>query len=115
MKLINMTPHKVTIRKKDGSEVSIEPSGKVFRLEERDEVIGEIDGIEVVKREFTLSELPSEFDDDDAVILVSLPALLALRAAQIKTKATILAPDTGSGAIRDAEGRIVGTKRLIAM
>lgn len=113
MKYVNMTPHSILVRKKDGSEFRIEPSGKVFRLEEVDEVVGSVDGVEVVERKFSVSSIPEEFNDPEAVVIVSLPALMALKTVGLKHEALIVAPDTGSGAIRDGEGRIIGTTRFI--
>ncbi|MCS7187606.1 MAG: hypothetical protein RMK89_11735 [Armatimonadota bacterium] len=116
MNFINMTPHPVVIRKKDGSEITIEPSGQVFRLDEEDERLHDIDGIELVYRKFKLPDsIPPEFSDPQVVVIVSLPALMALKATGVSFDALIVAPDTGSGAIRDSQGRIVGTTRLITM
>jgi hypothetical protein len=120
-KFVNLTPHKITIYASDGSMIEVEPSGKVFRLEEKDKVVAKIGNVEVVAREFTIpTEVKQFFDNPEAVYIISLPALMALRTIEkqhpeLMNTTWIVAPDTGSGAIRDAEGRIVGTKRLIIL
>jgi hypothetical protein len=123
MKILNLTTHPITIRKKNGSEVVIEPSGFVWRLDEEDVEITErldfdTEGIEVVARRFSvdISIMPQEVWSAD-IVIVSLPMLLWLKAAlsPMPTKPLICAPDTGSGAIRDEHGRIVGTTRLITI
>jgi len=123
MKILNLTPHPIVIRRKDGSEITIEPSGLVWRLKEEDVEITErlgfdTEGIEVVARRFSvdMSTMPQEIWSAD-IVIVSLPMLLSLKAAlrSMPTKPLFCAPDTGSGAIRDEQGRIVGTTRLITI
>jgi hypothetical protein len=123
MKILNLTPHPITIRRKDGSEVTIEPSGIVWRLKEEDVEITErlgfdTEGIEVVARRFSvdMSTMPQEVWASD-IVIVSLPMLLSLKAtlSPMPTKPLVCAPDTGSGAIRDEQGRIIGTTRLITI
>ena len=127
MKFINMTPHEVVVRKPDGEEVKISPSGRTLRLREVDQVLEDangnpitVDGIPVVHRVLLPpEELPEEFNDPDAVVIVSLPALMGLvalrEAGSIRPLCWIVAPDTGTGAIRDERGQIVGTTRFITM
>jgi hypothetical protein len=118
-KFVNLTPHKIVLYCKDGSTIEIEPSGKVFRLEERDRVIANVEGIDIVAREFVIpTEVKSYFDDPRAVYIVSLPALMALATLEkahpeLMDISWIVAPDTGSGAVRDEQGRIIGTRRFI--
>lgn len=117
MKVFNMTPHPVTVRLDDETEITYEPCGKVFRLVETDEPYGrDVDGVPVVKRSFAVSiaEFP-ELDDPDAVVIVSLPAALMLKSAQLNLRALIVASDTGSGAIRDEKGQIVAVRRFIVL
>jgi hypothetical protein len=123
MKILNLTPHPITIRKKDGSEITIEPSGIVWRLKEEDvditRAVGlDTGGIGIVARRFSvdMATMPQEIWSAD-IVIVSLPMLLSLKAAlsPMPTKPLFCAPDTGSGAIRDEQGRIVGTTRLITI
>jgi hypothetical protein len=123
MKILNLTPHPITIRRKDGSEITIELSGIVWRLKEEDvditRAVGlDTEGIEIVARRFSvdMSTMPQEIWSAD-IVIVSLPMLLMLKEAfsPMPTKPFFCAPDTGSGAIRDEQGRIVGTTRLITI
>jgi len=120
-KFVNLTPHKITIFRSDGSTIEVEPSGKVFRLEESDTLIAKVDGVEIVARKFTIpTEVKQFFDDTNAVYIVSLPVLMALKTIEkqhpeLMDISWIVAPDTGSGAVRDEQGRIIGTKRLIIL
>ncbi len=115
VKFVNLTPHPITVRRLDGSEFTIPPTGKPFRLVEEDRDAGfELDGVPVVERRFVFpTEIPPEFEDEECVVIVSLPALQGLKQMGLRFPATVVAPDTGSGAIRDAEGKIVGTTRFI--
>jgi hypothetical protein len=119
MKFVNLTPHTITIFPKEGEPITVPPSGKVFRLEEYDEFYGELDGIELVVRTLSLPKNWQEFfkdADEETLYLVSLPVVMMLRQmpiANLLHYARIAAPDTGSGAVRDEQGRIIGTKRLI--
>jgi hypothetical protein len=123
MKILNLTPHQVNIHKKDGSIITIEPSGVVWRLREEDtEITNELgidtEGIEIVARRFSLdtTEVPEEVWSAD-IVIVSLPLLLALKASlgSLPERPLICAPDTGSGAIRDEKGQVKGARRLITI
>jgi len=120
-KFVNLTPHEVRIFCDSGEEVVVPPSGKIFRLDEEDEVIGKVNGIEIVRRTFKVPMNVKEmFDDPEAIYIVSLPALMALKTVrkehpELMDIVTICAPDTGAGAVRDEQGRIVGTRRLITI
>lgn len=114
MKVFNMTPHPVTVRVGE-EEITYEPCGKVFRLVEIDEPYGrDVDGVPVIRRSFAVSitDFP-ELDDPDAVVIVSLPALMGLKGVHVR--ALVVAPDTGSGAIRDEKGQIVAVTRFIVL
>jgi hypothetical protein len=88
-----------------------DPTGPL-RMEEINEEgdpvrIGDVE-VPVTLRVFRVPELPREGGD----IIVSLP--LAQAWAQIYgAPSGVYAPDTGSGAVRDLAGNVVGTKRLI--
>ena len=117
-KFVNLTPHPITIFRTDGSTVNVEPSGKVFRLREKDVIVTEIDGVSVVHRQFYIAPEDLEvFSDPSAVYIVSLPALIALSTIKDPnlSKFTIVAPDTGRGGVRDEKGNIVGTKNFIVL
>ncbi len=116
-RIVNLTPHPINIAVKDGRTIEIPPSGKSLRLLEVDEptdpvLIGN-DEVEVVKRSFSLPENFPELDDPDVIAIVSLPVLMALRNRPIAAR--IVAPDTGSGAVRDEKGNIIAVKRFVTL
>jgi hypothetical protein len=50
VEFVNLTPHKITVWGEDGGiKAVIPPSGEIARVEVKQEVIGEINGIPVVK------------------------------------------------------------------
>ncbi|HDO19364.1 MAG TPA: hypothetical protein ENG74_01420 [Thermoplasmatales archaeon] len=108
VKLVNLTPHEVTVIKEDGEEVSIPPSGEVARVYPRQEIIGEINDIPVVQTVFEdIEGLPDP--EECTVYIVSTLVLQALQGE----RDDVVAPDTGpESAVRDKEGRIVAVKRF---
>jgi len=110
--LINLTPHKITIRTADG-ESQIPPSGMIVRLPSRTELLHnlEIQGglrVPVVQQRYTVPELPPV---QEGVFYIA-SSLVAQQAAAIGRR-DVLAPDTGpESAIRDANGNIVAVSRL---
>lgn len=56
--LINCTPHKICFQKEDGSVFCIEPSENPFRLETKQEEVGEIEGIKLFKTKLKRAKLP---------------------------------------------------------
>ncbi len=135
MKVINHTPHSLVIfppsapdrvrvvegrflDPQTGEEILpllvLPPSGEVWRLEEVDEegdpLLIQGKEIAVALRLLRVPEPPPE--DPDTIHVVSLPLAMAWARAFVSPR-DIYAPDTGSGAVRDEQGRIVGTRRLI--
>jgi len=111
MKIINLTPHAVTIYR-DGQPVrTIEPSGTVARVTSISEHIGEVDGIPVYQHGFgAVENMPEPVSD--TIYLVSMVVGQALAGSG---RTDIYGPDTSpAGAVRDAEGRIIGTRGLVA-
>jgi len=105
-KLVNLTPHEVTIYDENGNvKLRIPPSGQVARVKSRQVKIGEINGIPVFKTEFyDIEGLPDP--QPDTVYIVSLLVLQACR-----DRKDLVAPDTSpQGAVRDSEGKIIGTR-----
>lgn len=118
MKLINLTPHPITIISGE-EQVTINPSGVVARLREDVKEIGtlEVEGhqVPIVRKILGAVEglPPVEKIEEDTRFLVSSIVLSALRGTEYER--CCLAPDTGpSSAVRDSQGRIVGVRRLIA-
>jgi len=112
MKLVNLTPHTITVRRDDGSELTIKPSGQVARVTTRDQYAGELAHFRVplYKREFgNVEDLP-----DPADLTVYIVSSLVLEAVKQTTgRSDVVAPDTGPTAIRDDAGRIVAVTRFI--
>jgi hypothetical protein len=113
----NATPHEVKI-KVESQEVVIPSSGQALRLPEVDRTVGTvvIEGVEVplVARSWSLPELPET--SEKTVMVVSLPFLMSLNAIpeeKLPSDVLFVAPDTGKGAIRNANGQIEATKQLI--
>lgn len=103
--MINLTPHAITIRTKDG-DVTFEPSGTVARVETRETTVGERFGVQVVRREFgDIFGLP----ENGEPCIVSSMVLAALPAGT----PNVYAPDTGATAIRNDAGHIVAVTRLV--
>ena len=100
---INLTPHPIRIYTKEGV-LTIPPVGEVFRLDMQEVSTQEVDGIPIVTARYELPErLPSCFYNPDAIVIVSLPALMALATTGIlwQLPATVVAPDTSlRGAVR---------------
>ena len=108
VRLVNLTPHPVRLFKPDGEWIEVPPSGKVARVVEEKEKVGEVDGIPVYLVEYKeVRDLPEP--QKDTVYLVSQLVLQCLSG-----RPDVLAPDTSpTGAIRDNKGQIIGVKALI--
>lgn len=114
-KLINYTPHDITVYADDKQTVvqtipsERDADGKpVFiRVNQEYTKSGEVNGIPVVKSSFgSVSGLPES--QPDTILLVSLMVAQAL-----PYRKDLLVPDTNVGAVRDESGRIIGTTRLM--
>jgi len=112
-KILNLTPHAVVIQDVDGRRVYIPPSGQVARVESEERMVGTapLDGVTVpvyARHLKTITGLP----DSDEPCIVSSLVLEAVRTQQ-PWRRNVYAPDTGSTAIRDTEGRLVAVRNLI--
>jgi len=107
-KLINLTPHPVTIRR-EGVAVTIPPSGEVARVEETRVPIGtlEVEGLEVPlnRRAFGKPTGLPEPEEGVYLIVASLVAQACLPSFRMPGRSDLLSPDL---LVRDEEGRIVG-------
>jgi len=107
-RFINLTPHDIKIVGANGVETVVPASGAIARVSTQERVVGSVDGIPLVKREFGEVEgLPAPADN--TIYIVSSLVLSA-----IKGRGDVVAPDTGPTAIRDEQGRIQAVTRLIA-
>jgi len=106
--MINLTPHAITIRTPDGTDITIPPSGIVARVSTTDKVVGTcpVTGAPIVRRVFgDVTGLPA----DGTPCIVS-----ALVLSAVPGRAGVYAPDTGPTAIRNDAGQIVAVTRLVA-
>lgn len=106
--LKNATPHEIMLVDADGAVVrKIEASGIVARCTANQTVVGKIEGILVVKTEFSdVTGLPEP--DGETIFIVSSLAAQAL-AGQ---REDVVSPDTGPTALRSPDGKIVGVRRF---
>ena len=110
-RFVNLTPHDVIIYELEGeNEIARIPrSGKVARVSTREEYIGEILGIPIVRIAYGEVENLPEPDGETCYIVSML-------VKQASDREDLLAPNTSPGkygAVRDEQGRIVGVKSLI--
>lgn len=107
VKMMNLTPHAITLHYRDGSILTIEPSGTVARCSEVRETVPSF-GMDLARVTYSAIEGLPEYETPFAEYLVSGMVL-----AQCAGRKDVYAPDTGAGAVRDANGRIVGTTALL--
>lgn len=129
--LINLTPHDIVVRREDGTDVTVPPSGTVARVVGATRQVRSFGGVPVKVDEpgrveglpapqaplwDGYSEPPPGYDPTPApgpVYLVSGMVLSALREAK-STRDDVFAPGTGpaDGAIRNERGHIVAATCL---
>jgi hypothetical protein len=112
MKIVNLTPHTLVIRRSasnlaepDPTDLVISSSGSA-RVGTRSEPLGDIDGVPVVRTTYTaVNGLPEP--EEGTVYAVSLLVLQALPA-----RTDLVGPATGpnDGAIRSTDGRIYAVR-----
>jgi len=105
MKLVNLTPHPLTLQGEDG-QVTVPPSGKVARAFQGNKVddlipIYSVPIVDLAVRKVV--DLPDP--EDGTVYIVSRPVALALAG----TRADVVVPDDF---VRDDQGRIIAARRL---
>lgn len=106
--IINLTPHTVNIYGKDGEKIvkSIESTG-VARANQTTEVVGVLDGIELVSMRFgRLENLPDYHEN--TYYIVSVITANAAKVAGRRTDDLLITADP----VRDADNRIIGCKRF---
>ncbi|GIQ63596.1 hypothetical protein PACILC2_21640 [Paenibacillus cisolokensis] len=110
MKIVNLTPHDVKVYDADAkSVIRVYPaSGKIARVKSQAVVVGEANGIEVVRTKFDeIVDLPGPQPGTKYIV-----SLLVLQAAA-GTRDDLIGPDTGfASVVRDAEGNILGVRRF---
>jgi len=114
MRLINLTPHALTIYGPNGMQ-EIPASGSLARVRSTSEVIGEVAGVPVIRPTFAeVDGLPDP--EPGTYYLVSSVVLTALRSHGIH-RSDVIAPATGpnDGCIRNAQGHVQGVTRFAGM
>jgi len=109
VKMKNLTPHEVVVYDDKGDvKLRVKPSGTIARVTTKQEVVGYLNGVPVVKTEFVeVQGLPKP--EDNTVYIVS--SLVAQAVA--RERGDVVAPDTSPrSAVRDEQGRIIGVRRF---
>ncbi len=106
-KIINLTPHTVTIISEDGTIKAQFPSEGIARASQTAEHVGELDGIELVSMKFGATEdLPAPVEG--VYYIVSVITANAAKAEGRTTDDLVITADP----VRDDSGRIIGCKRF---
>jgi len=111
----NLTPHPIVLEPLEGRRITIPPSGMVARVSVDDVFVDALtlDDVTVpvyARRYGKVVGLPT----DDEPCIVSSLVLEAVRTQQ-PWRRNVYAPDTGSTAIRDTDGRLVAVRNLITV
>jgi len=106
----NLTPHAINIILDDGAVIHTFPSEGIARAAQTSEVAGELNGIELVRTSFGAPMgLPEP--QQDTYYIVSLATANAAREHGRRCDDLLLTSDP----VRDAEGRIIGCRRLAVL
>ena len=106
-KIINLTPHTVNLCNEDGVVIKSYESQGIARAKQEAEVVGNLEGIDLVTMKFGEPEdLPEP--SDGIYYIVSIITANAAKATGRRVDDLLITSD----AFRDAEGRIVGCKRF---
>jgi len=105
MRLVNLTPHYVTLYRADGTVDPIPPSGSVARVTQETTRVGTVAGVPVVTtRRGPVTGLPDFEADDGAGYIVSALVRLAL-----PERIDIFSP---ADLVRNAAGAVIGCRSL---
>lgn len=105
MNVINMTPHAIVVEDASGVRTTFQPSGSVPRLATSQEVVGRLFGVEVRRTVYgEIEGLPAP--QEGVVYLVS-----GMVAAQAR-RGDVVAPDTGPTAVRE-NGQVIAVKGFV--
>lgn len=109
LKLVNLTPHDVVVHLENG-EKKVYPSVGSARVTTTSEVVGQVDGIDIVTQSYgDIEGLPKP--KEGVLYIVSLVVRMA---AQQQGRDDVISPDTSpQGAIRDDAGRIIAVRRFV--
>lgn len=105
MKIINCTPHPITVHNSDGTTLNLNPSGIIPRVQVNRTFLQKAGGADVYRPDFgQLTGLPDR--KTDTFFVVS-----SLLAASAPDRDDLLTP---GNPIRDDQGRVIGCKGLNA-
>lgn len=106
-KIINLTPHTINICAEDGSIIRSYESKGIARAKQTAEVVGNLDGVELVSMKFGATEdLPAP--EDGTYYIVSVITANAAKAEGRTTSDLVITADP----VRDAANRIIGCRRF---
>jgi len=111
MKIINLTPHAITIKNSDVN-ITVQPSGILARVNTSTESRPSIAGIPVTARVLGTVDFGGIAIEDDQIFLVSSMVLDAIPDDHGMAK-LCFAPDTGNSAERNDKGHIVSVCQLV--
>ena len=105
MKVVNLTPHGVTVFDDDGVVIKTYPSEGVARARQTNVIVGCLEGAPVVKTEFgEVDGLPEP--TEGTVFIVSIITANAAKTHGRTTDDLLVT----SGPVRDDKGRVIGCR-----
>jgi hypothetical protein len=112
MKLVNLTPHPITI-KVDGKELVIQPTKPSARVSTVENLVDPIhyEGIEIPVIESGYGNIVDLPPQQEGVVYIT--SLIVAQRAVLLGRLDVLAPDTGPTAVRDEQGKILAVTRLV--
>jgi hypothetical protein len=113
VKLVNLTPHEVVVLDANNVVLRVPPSGQVARVAVKEELVGTVNGVPVYRTTYGAIEgLPEP--EQGTIYIVSLLVLQAMAGK----RSDLVAPNTSPtplGAVRDAQGRIIGVRSFVTL
>ena len=105
MAIKNLTPHKITIIKDDGTEIGLYPEGIVARIKTKSVLAGNVHGFNLYKTEYgEVIDLPEPAEDENGTIYYIVSALVK---NALPNRKDLISP---SQQVRDDQGRVIGCK-----
>lgn len=105
--IINLTPHEVSIIAEDGSVKATFPSSGIARAEQHAELVGDLNGIELVTMKFgDPIDLPAP--EEGTFLVVSIITANAAKACGRSVDDLIITADP----VRNDAGQIIGCRRF---
>lgn len=112
--MLNLTPHAITLQVREGTEVIFSTSGKVARLTTEERVVGHyetqagVGSVPIVEtRVVGKDNIPDPMSNIQFIV-----SSMVLDSLDSEYHGLAFAPDTGSTAIRDYQGRIVAVTQF---